>query len=105
MKESAIVPKGTEPDNFLDHAPDTNRLNSPEQSLLNGELRGRMTEALEALTSRERLVFELRHVQGLELPRAAGILRTSEAAAKTALCRATKKLRLRLADCYADSKG
>src|SRR6266566_4151469 len=40
---------------------------NPERSLWNRELSGRIGEALAQLTPRERMVFELRHYQGMRL--------------------------------------
>ena len=50
------------------------------------------------LTPRERLVFELRHYQGLRLRNIGEILGTSEEAAKNCLFRATQKMRAELGD-------
>ena len=47
---------------------------------------------------RERLVFELRHYQGLRLRNIGEILGTSEEAAKNCLFRATQKMRAELGD-------
>ena len=53
--------------------------------------------ALEKLTPRERMVFELKHYHGLKLRTVGEILKTTEETAKNTLFRATKKLRLQLA--------
>lgn len=70
----------------------------PERMLLSQELRARIGNALAELPARQRLVFELRHEQGLRQAEIAGILRTSEATVKNALFRATQKLRRALGD-------
>ena len=54
--------------------------------------------ALEKLTPRERMVFELRHYHGLKLRTVGEILHTTEETAKNTLFRATQKLRGQLAD-------
>ncbi len=54
--------------------------------------------ALDALTPRERMVFELKHYQGLRLRTIGEMLNTTEETAKNTLFRATKKLRARLAE-------
>lgn len=54
--------------------------------------------ALDALTPRERTVFELKHYQGLKLRTIGEMLSTTEETAKNTLFRATRKLRARLAD-------
>src|SRR6202789_137603 len=53
--------------------------------------------ALETLTPRERMVFELKHYQGLRLRTIGEMLSTTEETAKNTLFRATKKLRGQLA--------
>jgi RNA polymerase sigma-70 factor (ECF subfamily) len=70
----------------------------PERSLWNGQLRARIEGALKDLTPRERMVFELRHYQGLRLRNIGDILGTTEEAAKNCLFRATQKMRAVLGD-------
>ena len=70
----------------------------PERSLWNRQLGNRIEVALVLLTPRERLVFELRHYQGLRLRNIGEILGTSEEAAKNCLFRATQKMRAELGD-------
>jgi RNA polymerase sigma-70 factor (ECF subfamily) len=62
------------------------------------QLGDRINYALEKLTPRERLVFELKHYHGLKLRTVGEILHTTEETAKNTLVRATHKLRLRLAE-------
>jgi len=52
--------------------------------------------ALEALTPRERTVFELRHYEGLRLRAIGDMIGTTEEAAKNCLFRATQKMRMSL---------
>ena len=56
----------------------------------------RIGEALEKLTPRERMVFELKHYQGLKLRTIGEMLNTTEETAKNTLFRATRKLRANL---------
>ncbi|MBM3775159.1 MAG: sigma-70 family RNA polymerase sigma factor [Acidobacteria bacterium] len=70
----------------------------PERSAWNRELGLRIEAALGELTPRERMVFELRHYQGLRLRNIGEILGTSEEAAKNCLFRATRKLRAALGE-------
>jgi RNA polymerase sigma-70 factor (ECF subfamily) len=70
----------------------------PERNLWNRQLGQRIEGALESLTPRERMVFELRHYQGLRLRNIGEILGTSEEAAKNCLFRATQKMRMELGD-------
>jgi RNA polymerase sigma-70 factor (ECF subfamily) len=70
----------------------------PERSMWNRQLGQRIEGALGGLTPRERMVFELRHYQGLRLRNIGEILGTSEEAAKNCLFRATQKMRAVLGD-------
>ncbi|MGH9658701.1 MAG: RNA polymerase sigma factor, partial [Bryobacteraceae bacterium] len=65
----------------------------PERNLRNVQLGSRIEAALNELTARERLVFEMRHYQGLRLRAIGEVLGTSEEAAKNCLFRATQKMR------------
>ena len=73
------------------------RVNEPSPILLAAS-RMRLQEALEKLTPRERMVFELKHYHGLKLRTVGEILHTTEETAKNTLFRATQKLRGQLAD-------
>ena len=70
----------------------------PERNFWNRQLGQRIEGALGGLTPRERMVFELRHYQGLRLRNIGEILGTSEEAAKNCLFRATQKMRAVLGD-------
>jgi RNA polymerase sigma-70 factor (ECF subfamily) len=70
----------------------------PEQTLRAGEIRRRIEGALVKLGPRERMVFELRHFQGLKLRAIGEMCGTTEETAKNSLFRATQKLRLELSD-------
>jgi RNA polymerase sigma-70 factor (ECF subfamily) len=83
--------------NMANQVLDDRAANNPEQQLSSRELRADILFALQNLTPRERMVFELRHFQGLRLRTVGEILNTSEASIKNSLFRATKKLRLELA--------
>jgi RNA polymerase sigma-70 factor (ECF subfamily) len=72
----------------------------PQRHLFSGQVRRRIKEVLAELTPRERMVFELRHYQGLRLRRIGEILGTTEEAAKNCLFRATQKMRAGLGDFY-----
>ena len=83
--------------NLLDQVPDERAAMNPESDLLRAELGGKITQALERLTPRERMVFELKHYQGLRLRTIGEMLNTTEETAKNTLFRATQKLRSELA--------
>jgi RNA polymerase sigma-70 factor (ECF subfamily) len=82
---------------LLNQVSDNRPANNPEQQLLRQELRAHILCALQTLTPRERMVFELKHFQGLNLRAIRETLETSEGSVKNCLFRATKKLRLQLA--------
>jgi RNA polymerase sigma-70 factor (ECF subfamily) len=72
----------------------------PQRYLFSGQVRKRIKEVLGELTPRERMVFELRHYQGLRLRKIGEVLGTTEEAAKNCLFRATQKMRAALGDFY-----
>ena len=71
---------------------------NPELELRRKHLNARIQGALGELTPRERMVFELKHYQGLKLRAIGEMLQTTEETAKNTLFRATRKLRANLAD-------
>lgn len=83
---------------ILDRLPDHRASASPERNAMSRDLRKTILRALERLSARERMVFELKHYHGLRLRTVAGILNTSEGTIKNTLFRATHKLRHQLAD-------
>ena len=70
----------------------------PQKQLLSGQIRRRVKAALAELSPRERMVFELRHYEGLRLRNIGEALGTTEEAAKNCLFRATQKMRVALGD-------
>lgn len=95
-EEPAVVETDGGDFNTLDAIAEHRADNDPQRRLLTGELRGRIEHALSGLTARERLVFELRHFQGLRLRAIGENLGTTEEAAKNCLFRATQKMRAAL---------
>ena len=97
-EESAVMETGDGPldriDSFEEDAPAAD----PERSMWNRELKDKIEGALRELTPRERMVFELRHYQGLRLRNIGEALGTTEEAAKNCLFRATQKMRSALGD-------
>jgi RNA polymerase sigma-70 factor (ECF subfamily) len=83
---------------LLDQVPDARPGANPERDLMRRQLGDRISRALEKLTPRERMVFELKHYHGLKLRTVGEILHTTEETAKNTLFRATQKLRGSLAD-------
>jgi len=84
--------------NLLEQVADERSGASPERDLMRRELGARIASALQKLTPRERLVFEMKHYQGLRLRTIGEALNTTEETAKNTLFRATQKLRAALAD-------
>lgn len=82
----------------LEAIPESRPQGDPQRAALNGELRASIESALESLTPRERLVFELRHFQGMRLREIGETLGSSEEAAKNCLFRATQKMRQALGE-------
>ena len=66
---------------------------NPEQSFFATQLRERINRALDTLSKKERLVFELRHYQGLRLRQIGEMIGSTENTTKDCLYRATRKLR------------
>src|SRR5215467_3832979 len=99
-KEDAPVAKDAEGGEYdlLDQVADGRAGANPERDLMRRQLGARIAGALEKLTPRERMVFELKHYHGLKLRTVGEILHTTEETAKNTLFRATQKLRGALAD-------
>jgi RNA polymerase sigma-70 factor (ECF subfamily) len=70
----------------------------PQRRLMSAEVNNRIQEVLDGLSPRERLVFEMRHYQGMRLRAIGESLGVSEEAAKNCLFRATQKMRAALGD-------
>jgi RNA polymerase sigma-70 factor, ECF subfamily len=70
----------------------------PQRQLMSAEVNSRIQEVLGRLTARERLVFEMRHFQGMRLRSIGEALGVTEEAAKNCLFRATQKMRAALGD-------
>jgi len=68
----------------------------PERHLLGQEIKAKLAAAMERLSPRERIVFEMKHYQGLKLRAIGDALGTSEETVKNSLFRATRKLRMDL---------
>jgi RNA polymerase sigma-70 factor (ECF subfamily) len=76
---------------------DDRSFSNPAKELDRKLLGKKIQDALDKLTPRERMVFELKHYQGLRLRTIGEMLNTTEETAKNTLFRATKKLRVLLA--------
>ena len=98
-EESAVVETSDGPIDRMEAVQEEAAHANPERTFWNRELKQRMETALQELTPRERMVFELRHYQGLRLRNIGDLLGTTEEAAKNCLFRATRKMRVELGDC------
>jgi RNA polymerase sigma-70 factor (ECF subfamily) len=81
----------------LGNVSDERAMANPARELERKELSAQIHEALDKLTPRERMVFEMKHYQGMRLRAIGEVLNTTEETAKNTLFRATKKLRAELA--------
>jgi len=97
-EEPAVVETGEGPLDRLENVEETSAHADPERNMWNRQLHERIEEGMRDLTPRERMVFELRHYEGLRLRNIGEILGTTEDAAKNCLFRATQKMRSALGD-------
>ncbi len=99
-EDQAPVPEEAEGGtrDFFDRQPEVRPAANPERSFLGQELGQHISAALKRLSPRERMVFEMKHYQGLKLRAIGDMLGTSEETVKNSLFRATRKLRASL-DC------
>jgi RNA polymerase sigma-70 factor (ECF subfamily) len=96
--EPVMVETEDGPLDRLANLADTRAQGDPQRALLSSEVRERVGEALQGMTPRERMVFEMRHYQGMRLRSIGEALGTTEEAAKNCLFRATQKMRAALGD-------
>ena len=97
-EENSIVETAEGPLDRMDSVRTRAPYSDPERHTLNSQLTARIRAALDDLSPRERVVFELRHYQGLRLKTIGEVLGTSEEAAKNCLFRATQKMRVVLGE-------
>lgn len=97
-EESTVFETEEGPRDRMESFAERRELGDPERTLRNRQLGARIQTGLDELTAKERMVFELRHYQGLRLRAIGDILGTTEEAAKTCLFRATQKMRVALGE-------
>jgi RNA polymerase sigma-70 factor (ECF subfamily) len=95
--QAVIVDHSGDEIDVLSSVSDERAFSNPAKELDRKVLGSKIQEALAKLTPRERMVFELKHYQGLRLRTIGEMLNTTEETAKNTLFRATKKLRAQLA--------
>ncbi len=97
-EEPSVIEASDGPIDRIDQIHEEAAHADPERQMWNSQLGARIRSALDDLTPRERMVFELRHYQGLRLRNIGEMLGTTEEAAKNCLFRATQKMRAELGD-------
>jgi len=95
-REVSATPNEAGEGDFFRTLPEERPGLNPERALRSREISQRLEQALGRLSPRERLVFELRHYQGMKLRTIGDYCGTSEETAKNCLFRATQKLRAEL---------
>ena len=95
---AVVVDRSGDEIDLLASVSDDRSFSNPARELDRKLLGEKIQAALSKLTPRERMVFELKHYQGLRLRTIGEMLSTTEETAKNTLFRATKKLRLQLAE-------
>jgi RNA polymerase sigma-70 factor (ECF subfamily) len=96
--QAVVIDSSGEEMDLLTNVSDDRAGANPGRELDRKYLGQRILGALDELTPRERMVFELKHYQGLRLRTIGEMLNTTEETAKNTLFRATKKLRAKLAE-------
>jgi RNA polymerase sigma-70 factor (ECF subfamily) len=95
--ESALHARGdARAGDFFDRLQESDAASDPERRLMGLEIGRHISAALQRLTPRERMVFEMKHYQGLKLRAIGEVLGTTEETVKNSLFRATRKLRAQL---------
>src|SRR5271156_574238 len=94
LRESSAVKENADGKEFdsLNQILDDRTAHNPEQQLTRHEFSARVLSALERLTPRERMVFDLKHFEGMKLRAVSEILNISESSVKTSLMRANADL-------------
>jgi RNA polymerase sigma-70 factor (ECF subfamily) len=81
---------------FFDRQEGIGAQSNPERHLLGQEIGSKIEAALGTLSPRERMVFEMKHYQGMRLRAIGEALGTTEETVKNSLFRATRKMRSHL---------
>ena len=96
--QAVMIDSSGEEMDLLSNVSDDRSGANPDRELERKFLGEKIKDALDTLTPRERMVFELKHYQGLKLRTIGQMLNTTEETAKNTLFRATRKLRTNLAN-------
>ena len=92
----AISPEPHSDGDFFDRQQGGGTHSDPERQVLGHEIGRQVETALRSLSPRERMVFEMRHYQGMKLRAIGEALGTTEETVKNSLFRATRKMRSQL---------
>jgi RNA polymerase sigma-70 factor, ECF subfamily len=84
------------PHDFFDRQRETRPGSDPERHVFGREIGKKIAAAMGRLSPRERVIFEMKHHQGLKLRAIGEMLGTTEETVKNSLFRATRKLRVQL---------
>ncbi|HUK29846.1 MAG TPA: sigma-70 family RNA polymerase sigma factor [Candidatus Acidoferrum sp.] len=84
------------PRDFFDQQRTVAHGSDPERRLMGKEIGTRISAAMGRLSPRERVIFEMKHHQGLKLRTIGEMLGTTEETVKNSLFRAMRKLRVQL---------
>jgi RNA polymerase sigma-70 factor (ECF subfamily) len=88
--------EGEAPSDFFERQREPNPNTNPERQAMGQEIGTQIAVALGRLSARERVIFEMKHYQGLKLRAIGEMLGTTEETVKNSLFRATRKLRTQL---------
>src|SRR5262245_2397632 len=92
-EQTTVVEFEGGPRGRIDERPGERPGHDPERALVRAEIRRRLEDALGDLAPRERLVFEMRHYEGLRLRQIGEMIGTTEDTVKNCLFRAHVHLR------------
>jgi RNA polymerase sigma-70 factor (ECF subfamily) len=81
---------------FFERQREMNASSDPERAAIGKQIGIQITVAMGQLSARERVIFEMKHFQGLKLRAIGEMLGTTEETVKNSLFRATRKLRMQL---------
>jgi RNA polymerase sigma-70 factor (ECF subfamily) len=87
---------GDAPHDFFEKQREMNASSDPERAAIGKQIGIQINAAMGQLSARERVIFEMKHFQGLKLRAIGEMLGTTEETVKNSLFRATRKLRTQL---------
>jgi len=91
-----IAEEGEAPQDFFERQRHSHPASDPERQVMGHEIGNQIAVAMGLLSPRERVIFEMKHYQGLKLRAIGEMLGTTEETVKNSLFRATRKLRMQL---------